>query len=168
MTTNTNTPVTQTYYDVQNMLYDIAHKFLRKYGGDFEELVSQANLYFMTAYNSFSSKKSNFTTWCYFIVWKGLLNERQKEIKTNYIPCDTNGYDEDGCFIDFIDELSEDSKIIVGLILDTPNDLKILIERKGGTLPKVKTVIREHLNELGWSMKRITESFSEIRGLVDA
>src|SRR5476651_2599406 len=69
--------IAETYDDVAELVYDTCWKFKRRYGGDFDDLLSQANLAFMESYGSYQTKY-RFSTWVRTIVWNRLLDEARR------------------------------------------------------------------------------------------
>ena len=66
--------VIETYFDVQNLIFDTVWKFQKQYGGDFEEMVAESNLIYMKCFLSHSPNKAQFSTWLRFRLWKGLID----------------------------------------------------------------------------------------------
>jgi len=181
----------ETYEEVEMLVYSIVHKFKKKYGGDFEELLSEANYLFLLVYDSYCESIGEFTTWLHFRIWKGLLDHLGKDIKLRkniiYGDLDSTGdYGKDSQDInnDFnqipqnkIQEtcqqnhfmlnlksyLSMESKDVIRLVLDMPNDLLIMSMKKGNSPRNVKSSLRQYLKERGWKKTEINDCFSEIK-----
>jgi len=169
---------TETYFDIQNLIFDTVWKFQRQNGGDFDEMVAEANLIYMKAFLSHNPNKSQFSTWLRFALWKGLIDFRRfireenryinikhfEEIEnfhlypaSTYIP-----------FWDLISELSDDAKTIVDLILEPPEIMQSAALRKGNAPCNIKTALRTHLSYvLGWSANQIKNSFQEIAAVLN-
>ena len=170
--------LTQTYFDVENLIYNIVWKFKNCYGGDFEELVAEANLLYIYAYNSHNKKTSKFSTWVYFCIWKGLIdfinflkekNKYGRVFLLEELECfQENFISSSETFVELIDEVGEDSKTIINLIMNLPKDLQNNILQRGGHPHNVRIPIRNYLSsKLGWTGKRIKESFDEIKKVIE-
>ena len=168
MTHTNNLPVTTTYEDVERMLFRICWNFRERFGGDFDELLSQAGEYFMGAYQTYDSNRGAFTTWVYHSVYRRLWNHRRTENKRRQTLTynskvmeeagkTTNGHPFDWELL--LKDLTSDAKIVIQLIYDTPDDLEQM--RGEGRLGR--RLIRSYLRELGWTTRRVTESFGEIK-----
>ncbi len=169
--------LTETYSDTERLIVKIAHDFHRKYGntyGTVEELISIGNESFMKAYNS-DKGKSSFVTWLFIQVTHGILDEiRRRTKRQKRLPESTNGLDSVSYsaalaqpplkfFLhEFLDELTDDAKLVVELVLDTPNDLLEIMREDNGNRKKASASIRQYLLGCGWTVKRIMESFAEI------
>ena len=162
--------VNSTYSDVENMLRKMAWKITKKYGGDWEEYFSAANEGFAEAYASYKPDKgTSFSTWVY---WK-VLGSMQRAIPSGKIERQTvkTGLDVDfTIFADnksfnlsmFLFELSEDAKIVVGVLLDNPFDL-VQMKLSEETVSCMKSGLVCQLREAGWAVSRILDTFSELR-----
>ncbi len=164
---------TETYRDIRNLIFDTVWKFQKQYGGDFDEMVAEANLIYMKCFISHNPNKSRFSTWLRFHLWKGLIDfkrfireenkyvriERFEEIENfhlypapSYIP-----------LWDLVSELSNDAKTIVSLILEPPGIMQSAALRKGTAPCNIKRALQIHLSYiLGWSANQIKDSFQEI------
>lgn len=153
------------YEDLKNLLYHTAHKFQSTYGGDFDELMSISNLAFVKAYNSYTSSMGAMTTWVRFCAWHAMLHERTNETKARR----TRQEDKEtktvrpNPLVDILDELSEDAKRIVRLVLTTPPELQELIESSGGNVRRIKPILSSYLQSIGWGRRQIELSFAEIK-----
>jgi len=157
-------PIAETYQDLQNLIYYTIHKFIKTYGGEFDELLSISNYYFVKYGYGKHNGKSNIASWTTFCIWRGMLEHQRKQAIAHrrrpedfkiaqYPPSNR---------IDIIDELSEDAKHILSLVFKTPEELLTTIQNKGGSTKQVKPVLRRHLLKIGWSAKQIRESFNQI------
>lgn len=156
------------------MLLKTAHKYAHVSGIPFDDVMSAAHFVFMRAYNhnyrpkpgtkpaKFSSRLYNSLNW----ELKDYINEERPH--RNHLEVDEEliGASEgDANFrVALESELSEDARTIVALVLETPDDITEMMRwdrvksRKG-----FLRTLREHLQDVGWSTKRIVESFDELR-----
>lgn len=155
--------IEESYVDVEKLLYQTAHLFQKRYGGEFDELVGIANLAFTEAYRSYNGA-SKFATWTRFVAWRLMLDHVDNEIKSKRTrPQDFEITEHKSPLIDVLDELEEDAKTVVELVLHTPEDLQLLIQDSGGGIKKIKSVLTMYLSKLGWKQKRIKQSFLQIQ-----
>lgn len=185
----TAVPVAETYNDVEKLIYHICYLFQRRNGGDFEELVSEANLTYMKVYESWEPDKgSKFSTYLATCIYRRLLDVASYEWRRNCIRTGVTSESSDAhhstCFavpIDGIDlkddyqEFNEDSlfegfssdaRLVINLVLDAPKDLLDTVRSKGGEIRNWRSTIKEFLSDMGWTAKQITESFNEVRSVL--
>ena len=66
------------YKQVRSLILDTCNRFQNKHGGDFNELVAEANLCFVIAYNDYDPARSQFSMWLRWKIWHGLLDMTKK------------------------------------------------------------------------------------------
>jgi RNA polymerase sigma factor (sigma-70 family) len=161
--------MTETYQDVERLIWDVVHKFYAKHGpqyGDRQELFSEACIGFMIAYRVYNPAKGSFPTYVRMVANHTLLEHMRNETKRR-VRLDTTSelepVDTHPTFsvAEFLDEVSEDAKTIVMLILDTPNDLLHAMQHEQEEYG-VKYLLRQYLSGMGWAAERITQCFAEI------
>lgn len=169
---------TETYTDVEKLVYSTVHEFIGRYGGEFEELVSEANLAFVIAYHRYTDGTSKFSYWVRYIIWKLLLEQQRNKLRRSPPQPNVSLHGDDGeivfdrgdhpqfCLMEFLDELTEDAKIVTLLAVDTPLGLTKQMVEKGGSGMQRRAVLRDYLEGLGWTAERIKESFTEIGALL--
>ena len=160
--------MTETYEDVERLIWDVVHTFHRKHGfqyGTPQELFSEACMGFMVAYRIYNPAKGSFSTYVRMVANHVLLEMMRNETKRR-VRFHTSTEDEPTAnppafsVAEFLDEVSEDAKAIVMLVLDTPNDL--LRAMQSEEKDSVKYLLRQYLSGMGWAADRITECFTEI------
>jgi len=161
--------ITQTYEDVEKLIKYLCWKFQKQRGGDFDDLLSVANMGFMRAYNTYVPTRSKFTTWVWHCVWNILLDEmskshwRSQREKTSY---DTellekvDPIDERFDLGETLKEYSKDSQVIMKLVLTSPEEILRLCHGEEKTF---RSPVRAYLGKLGWTARRIAESFRDIK-----
>lgn len=174
-----NYGMTETFYDVENLMYDTINQFRRSYpyAGDAEELLSQSQQIFMRAYRTHLPSMGKFSSWFRFLQWKILLENVRRNAMRNarMTRVDVEEMDSLGTtplprfnLEEFAEELacdlSEDAKTVMRLTVDAPMEVLIALEQRGGKMnPRsVKASLREFLKDVGWTTERVTESFTEI------
>lgn len=159
----------ETYEDVERLIWDVVHKFHRKHGfqyGKPRELYSQACVGFMHAYQTYDIKKGSFSNYVRQIVEFKLLELIRTETKHRVRMHQADELEvvdpshSSFSLGELLDEVSEDAKAIVMLVLDTPHDLLHAMQCEDND--SVKYLLRQYLVGLGWAKERIAECFSEI------
>ena len=160
--------VAETYKDVEKLIYSTVWQVVRRYGGHFDDLLSEANQVFLEAYESFDGS-SSFTNWLRFNVWWRLVDVQRSthRERSRYVPVEDVDIAErtrsDWRMQDMIEELTEDAALVVKLVVETPAELEQVYRAKGGEARNLRSSIRQYLIEMGWTAARIAESFVEVR-----
>jgi len=160
------------YKDCVNLLHKTVWEFISHTGlspREHEELFSQANLYFMVATQSYNNKDTKFSTWVRIQVWGRLLKayaENHREWERRHQPKMKERvrglYPRTKLPIDLMDELSEDSKILITMLFEDEMDFnKLIHESKVG----IQYVFR-FLRDKGWSRVRIHRCFKDLKRLL--
>jgi RNA polymerase sigma factor (sigma-70 family) len=158
-------PISDTYNDVEKLIYHVANKVHAKHGGDIEELVSEANVAFMKAYKAYSpDRHTKFSTFLYCVIWNHLLtfirdNRSMPVVDTGSV---VDNRPEPFMVWDFVEGLTEDAATVVGLVFTSPAELVEAAEGKGNQIRNWRSSIRRYLLNQGWSTDRVIECFSEI------
>ncbi|KKK53445.1 hypothetical protein LCGC14_3094720 [marine sediment metagenome] len=166
-------PVEETYHDVKKMLYKLAWNATKRWGGDFEEYLSAANEGFMVAYNTYEKGKgAAFSTWVWWVV-RGKIQAMVSPKKIDQMTVnageaiDLDIYSSRPVFDlpAFLSDLSQDTRQVVGLIVNSPVELLDICSTKDG--PEcLRSGLKEQLKEAGWTMARIMESFIELKDAI--
>lgn len=176
--------ITATYYDVENLLHATVHKFILRYGGDFDDLRSRANELFVDAYNLFLDARRRrgydrapFPYYVRYYLFHQLLEDmRTRMLREGYLPRRFDydleeavvadaGFDIDECLA----RLSENARLVARLVWDTPIDIRTAVAGTAKRPGIYRRAIREYLRDgLGWSHRAITDSFNELRVVLSA
>lgn len=166
---------TETYLDVQKMIFKVAHTYSHRNGLPFDEVLSAAHFVFMRAFHyryrpkgkpaSFSTRLYNSLNW----ELRDFLKKESKHqghLEINEEIVGAQEYDANFRVMLDTEQLSEDAKAIVALVLDRSEELTPLlrwqnVQGKKGYL----AALEEHLSDLGWTVDRVQESFAELRFL---
>lgn len=164
--------VAQEYGKMERLVDSVVWKFIKKYGGEFEEKRADANLSFVKVCNSFDPAKGKFSTYVAMGVWQDLLEEnRRLAQRLNKTGTWLRGdslenvakKEQNQSFVqDLLAELSEDAKTVVQLCLETPAELAQIMEDKGGQPRNIRSTVKQYLANMGWVASRISESFQEV------
>lgn len=163
--------IESTYADVERLIWKLVHKFYRSHGaqyGTLEELYSVAGEGFCVAVNRYDRQKAKcFTTYVYMVVQHSLLQHVRtccKRRKTEVLldaPQKTTGFN----LTEFLEELSDEGKFVVQLILDSPKELlQVLFSHDDRSSARsYKAGLRKYLKEVGWLNEQISAAFAEIQ-----
>lgn len=153
-------PIEETHADVEPAIMAAAVTFQRRYGGDLEEIKSEAAFHYLKAYNGHVPEKGNFGPRIRFVVWNGLLDTKRTQASRHAkLPRDWSAemdrfQDKVRFDVDrFVSELSEDSAKVVQLALQA--------HRRN--LSYTRSLLTDILTDLGWAAERIAECFGEIK-----
>ena len=174
MTTATFSPAvranaSETYEECRKLIYSTVWSVIRQYGGDFDDLMSEANVAFLDAYESFDGS-SAFTSWVYSTVWYRCVDfvgsrlENQRRFQS--VEDDTTIPDRRRSswrINDMLEELGEDARLVVKLTIETPAELARIADVKGGQARNLRSSLRQYLADMGWTAVRIAESFCEVQ-----
>lgn len=176
---------------VERLIYYQVHRFVQRYGGDFDELVGDAYEAFMKGHRDFVAGKTatgkpvtcayptviKNWVWCeLFDRMKVRLRRRNSaqiespEIFDPADPCDSFKRAElTKSFVERVDALGVDGTIATSLLLYPPPSIVIEFNEKGGTPRNLRSTVRAYLAaDLGWSAARITEAYADIKRVLGA
>lgn len=77
------TPVESTYQDVQETVVKLARALKKRYGGDVDEYLSDANYLFMQACKGHNPDKGNFKSRLVFVIYNGIKDRVRQQSKRN-------------------------------------------------------------------------------------
>ncbi len=151
----------ESYLDVERLVNGCVWRFIKKYGGEFEEVKASADLLFAVAFRTFDPAKARLTTWVQYRIERGLgdlLHKKmEKDKRLTQVPADLNlqihheKFDVEA----FCKELSADAAHVVEMLVnDVPWSNNPL---------RVKKALEHVLQAEGWTWGRIRKSFNEIR-----
>lgn len=150
--------MTETYYEVEKMLFAISNRFAAKTAEPVEELMSIANEAFCDAYLRFDPDKGRkFSTYLWHYV-EGYI--RRAIYKRDRFPKTQPGQDIPVNTKSAFSDLSDDAEIVARFVFDAPSDMFALIRNRAGW----KRFIRIYLDELGWSKYRQDQALQELKG----
>lgn len=171
----TNDAITETYQDIQNLIYDVVWKFKKAHGGDFDEMVSEANVIYMDAYLNHNPNRANFTSWLYRkLIWG--LSERHRTLLLKNHREQTSGemYEFSSPtvrrpFYELLTELGQDARTIVELILEMPEVMEQNALSNGTTPRNIQSALHIYLKTFfGWTEKHVLDTFREIAEVINA
>jgi len=168
----------EAYKLVKNLIFHQVHKFRNQYGGEFDELVGEANEAFVRGHQQFCRGTSptgrvieaDYGTEIRRWVWYTLFDKMRTRVRRqNHTPMEAI------CDRDFAapatthntewaEELSDDARYAVELVLHPPEAIEATAEAKGGEPRNYRSTVRQYLRTQGWAVARVNEAFSEIKG----
>jgi DNA-directed RNA polymerase specialized sigma subunit len=151
------------------MIWQLVWQFHTRNGdayGTIEELHSEACCAFVEAYNTYDRTKGAFTTHTYWKVVRQLQTLKRK-ITTAKIPVELQNEELLPARICRLSELfldlSDDARLIVSLLVDTPAGLSQVIDEEGRTRTSIRIILRQYLDGRRWPKGRIDQAFTEIQ-----
>jgi RNA polymerase sigma factor (sigma-70 family) len=160
----------ETYRDVEKLIWRLAWKARAIHGGEMEDYISAMNEEFMVALTSYDpSRGTSFSTW----LWWKIQGAVTKEIRRSCLQRHTVAAGEDidldalpgrhrGWMDLFWSELGDDARTVVTILVESPFDINGLLHyRRIGKVLRKSLALQ--LRGAGWTVARISESFSEIR-----
>lgn len=157
---NTAKKIKATQYldQYQNLIHQMAWSYRKTTGTPFEELLSEAYIGFMKAYDSHDPERGKFTTHCWYCV-RNTLNNFLANSKKWVSKNPNNPTTENNpellflCKETICDELKEDAKNIVSILFSIPDEEK----------PENKTQLKNELRKRDMSWPKIWRGMKELR-----
>jgi len=160
------------YWGVQGIIRSLARKFVNRFGGVWEEVLSDATSVYMESAADWDETRTtcNFETFVRHRVWWGLLDILKLRIREHkrLLPLDdvhaAKELSEPFDLVNYLEALSADGKHLAMMVLETPAVVTKLMKRRGSYSPSsMRLALKEHLTSLGWSSARIFRAFKEVR-----
>mgnify|MGYP006921380786 CR=1 FL=1 len=167
-------PVTETYYDIQDLLRKLVHRFRRTHGWmtneTFDDMMAEANLAFMMAYRCYDSREAEFTTWVQSRVTYYFLEKYRKltknHVRGHVVEAPMEDFQDTACLSDRMrQELSEESYQVYEAVLQVPMEVKLSLKEQGKhvTPKRIRKAVKEYFYDQGWSPWKVQECFQEIK-----
>ena len=157
-------PRETTYEDVERLLDRLTWDVCPS-PDQWEDYRSVENVAYCEAYNNFQPGKCQFSTWVYIWV-KGKLRHYRTSEQTKarrFVPTDPvdlrDAPDRTHRLADLLHSVSEDARVVIQVLLETPGDLARMTRRPKRT----KRELWGRLRGMGWTMGRVVESMDEIK-----
>lgn len=165
------------YEAVKNLIYHQVHKFFARYGGDWDELLGEANLAFVQGHYQFIGGLTPsgkpivdpyhvvIRRWVWFEMFEVMRTRirRAPVLQTAEFFEETTAGTTDWNAGTFALELGDDARFAATLALYPPDEIDAVARAKGGEPRNYRSTIREHLENLGWREERIAAAFAEIK-----
>ena len=166
------------FVNVEKLIYYQTHKFAKKYGEDFNELVGVAYEIFCKAHYQYVTGHTitgmpvhrPYENQISLSIWYGLLDSIKGKLRRNKktkmiplgdhdVPCSSPDFDA----TDFVACLNQDAQTVASLVLHPPEIVEQAISTKGGCPRNYRSTVRNYLLRMGWTRKRINDAFDEVR-----
>ncbi len=171
--------LTETYEDLQKLVYKTAWEFWKSHGGDIDDLIAQANLIFIDAFDTYDSEcGTELSTWVVSSVWYKLLGYVRKEngdrphtqidkVFVETFPTANKNFS----VLELIDEMTQDAHIVLRLFFETPRDVVVdLLDTKKRMFYVQRAMqkrLKNRLRQMDWSARRIKEAFGIIKRVIN-
>ncbi len=149
----------------EKLVQDLAWKHCRKYGGDWNEVYSEAMFLFVTASLSHDGLSCKLSTWISLKVSRGLQDWRMRErgerrkLQRVPMPADVEERRTSFSLLDWIDELTHDARSVVAAILESPDEVLWAADAPRVQLRTIRTLLLER----GWTPEQVQGAFDEVR-----
>lgn len=171
--------LTETYEDLQKIVYKTAWGFWRFYGGDIDDLIAQANLIFIDAFDSYNPEHgAKLSTWVASSIWWRLLDYMRKgngnrphtqidKVSAETFPTTNENFS----VIELLDEMTQDAHIVLQLFFETPRDVVVDLlntkERMDYVQRAMQNRLMNRLRQMNWSVRRIKEAFNIVKKAIN-
>lgn len=157
---STSHPTNDLWHSHEKLVQWTCWRILRRYGGDFDELFSEALVLYVEAVNSFEESRGSMSNWITFKVFKGLQESKRVQARRLRItgPMEsvpTSIGEQEGFLEGLWKNLSHESRDVLGILFDLDTD-----QFKNKSLAKLH--LRCTLQRLGHSVDHINACFAEI------
>jgi len=159
----------ETYIEVKPVILSAVRDICNRFGGNFDDVLSDANSAFLEAYESWEPEQSSFTSWLRHRIFSTAVNNlrqrcreqgRRERVEDSDIP---ERNQPAWNVRQVLEELTEDAALVVRLVVETPAELEAVVQAKGGQPRNLRSSLRQYLADAGWTACRIAESFNEVR-----
>lgn len=164
------TAMEQTYDDVKQMIFQLAHLHQKHWGGEKDDIIGEANLAFVKAYKTFDPNKGVlFVTYLHKVITNSLRTyERRRRVQLNIIEKGKershrrDGFDLRG----LLEGLSEDAQLLVKVLCLPPPEVRLQAKGRGFGLESHRSMFcaaKDFLRSLGWGRKRLARVCGEVK-----
>lgn len=160
-----DTALSMDFVESQAYIERIARGFVRRFGGDLDELLSISNELFIEIHNGFPEDRSWFP-WLHGCLWNRWLDYTRHRLAK----CRAT---DDSLALEFAtapvalapyttQALTDDAWLVAAVALNPPASLVAEATGRGGTPTNFRSCIRTHFTGLGWDRDRVQAAFDEI------
>ena len=165
--------ISETYTDVEKLIHNICHKFIKRHFNPFNEyddLSSEANLLFLDAYQNYNPEKGPFTNHIHFTIWHGLLEKMENSFKKIKSVCEVNEFlpakNETTSLDDLLCDLSNDGKTMINLIRSSPKEIQQIMRTEKPHVRRPHCKLKSIMKGIGWSSEQIIKTINEIKEVI--
>lgn len=153
----------QAYEKLKGLIYRLVHNFHRQFGGDFDEMVSEANWIFLKAVRDYDPNRgAQLITYVYTKVYWGLRDTLKKRdgylggdhhFRKKHLTMDRLSISDRTSIGERLNRLSEEAAAVVNIALFI----------RGSSPTAKRRHLIEILREYGWAAEEILDCFNEIK-----
>jgi len=174
--------INSTYEELAALIHHVTYQFARQYNIPYDDLIGPANVAYVKAAQRYDrTHGAKLSSWVQTKVWYALMSHTRREIirrhRVGELPTDENGdvlesslptTQPNNFRLEIESELSPHAHAVVSLLFDARHDLGVLFswhtaKKRRVTSHQMLTLLREHLEDLGWPKEQIEGAFQEIR-----
>lgn len=167
--------ITKDLAQFQNMVYQRAHKTVQKYGVEWDEALSEATYGLIEAARTYDPEKATKSTWYYRVMFEVTTTNFSRHFKhctreTTMPMHEMTEEDERSLIPEYkpswlsclLTELGEESRALVHIILDAPEDIADSLSPRAPT--RSRNAVREYLIDvLDWPKDELNRSWQEVQ-----
>lgn len=155
--------IEQALKGVEKLIYSVAWRHCRAYGGDIDDMISLCYEAFVDAFRTFDPTKGKFSARVWALAWFKMFRTEEKRKKAigAAISEDTEGK-EVFSVNHLLEEVSNDARRVLKMVLEPPIEL-MSIEGLRPQPHKTAACVRALLRGMGWTGERIGRTFQEIK-----
>lgn len=151
---------TEAYPKMEKLLWNLVHQYQRSFGGDLEELISQARLCFTEAVTTWDPHKGALITHVYNRVYYGLRTHARALYKQGGFAKTTPTADP----LTVQAKTSFDWQGFLGEVSDQAKEVaQVAVDLSAGGKPAKPEAVAALLAEAGWAAAEILKCFRELR-----
>lgn len=166
--------IEQTFRDTEKLIYRTVWGVQKQFGGDFDELLSDAILHFLSACQTYRQDKGSFNNHLVINISLRLRSQlrcRRRSMKNQQTQDDdkiSKALSPGRWSLEeFAEGLSNDARMLLRLLFrKTETELYLLGVADNNC--KIQTRVKKFLYRNGWTRKRYREVFQEIREAIDS
>lgn len=149
------------YEKHKRLLWKVAHAFQKRHGGIWDEILSEAHVFYLKALRNHNWRRGNLSKRVAYKVWFGLISsDTLRRKQSQRMPLQTIDGEKDYLeskrdfrIESLLSDVSEDAGYVLEVALTSPN----------AKVEHQRSRIVQFFQEIGWTTQRIIESFREIQ-----
>lgn len=165
-------PTDEMYAKFEKEIQKLVWKYVNKSRFNFDELLSEANMAFLHAVDTFDRDKSCFHTHLHITVNGRLRNYIKKPGDNNQeldekLSSNLANPEQEFTFNSMLESFSKEALEVVQTVLNTPIEMVELVKNmtsnRQGKMHLYRSTVTRFFRDKGWSGKQINSAYSEIR-----
>jgi len=165
-------PTADDYEQYKKCIYSLVHTWVKKSPFSFDELLSEANLGFLRAVETYDLTKAGFPTHLYITV-NGRLSHfvcKKKVVEDEldeWLPGKGDNPEQALVFKELVHNLSTEAREVVEVVLNTPREMIELVRDmtsgRQGKMHLYRSNVTKFYRKRGWSYNKINAAYQEIK-----